>query len=94
MPSLLLLDLKMPQVDGFRVLQWLRENPLLKRLPVVVLSSSGEQRDVDRAHELGANGYSVKPSAAEGYIELAAAIEQYWLRQHRYPTLPACNPPN
>src|SRR4029077_13538322 len=61
LPFLVLLDLKMPGLDGFEVLQWLRAEPELKRLLVVVLTSSNLQADVDRAYELGANSYLVKP---------------------------------
>jgi CheY-like chemotaxis protein len=61
LPFLLLLDLKMPGTDGFEVLQWIRRQPDLKRLLVVVLTSSNLQTDVDRAYDLGANSYLVKP---------------------------------
>src|SRR4051812_37277295 len=60
-PSLLLLDLKLPRLSGFEVLAWLREQHVLKRLPVVVLTSSRDRGDVDRAYDLGANSYLVKP---------------------------------
>src|SRR5689334_15887529 len=61
LPFLVLLDLKMPGTDGFEVLQWARNEPDLKRLLIVVLTSSSLQTDVDRAYELGANSYLVKP---------------------------------
>ncbi len=96
-PSLLLLDLKMPRMDGFDVLTWVRKDPLLRRLPIIVFSSSLDQRDVDRAHELGANGYCVKPCGAdEGYGGMVDGLDKYWLQQHHYPTLPngrALSPP-
>src|SRR5690348_7235194 len=60
-PFMLLLDLKMPGTDGFEVLQWVRAESSLKRLLVVVLTSSNLQADVDRAYDLGANSYLVKP---------------------------------
>jgi CheY-like chemotaxis protein len=87
MPHLMILDVKMPGLDGLQVLKWLREQPGLRRLPVVVFSSSDEERDVNRAHDLGANGYTRKPSSLEGLGEFVSGIEAYWLRQHRYPTL-------
>ena len=88
-PKLLMLDLKMPVVDGFAVLEWLRQQPGLKQLPVLIFTSSGEPEDVDRAHELGANGYTVKPSGAEDLAEVVQCIERYWLRRHCYPS---CRP--
>ncbi len=89
LPHLLLLDLKMPRMDGFDVLRWLREQPGLRRIPVVILSSSGEERDVNLAHELGANGYVVKPTGLEGMERLVSAVDRYWLDQHCYPRLQA-----
>ena len=61
LPALLLLDLKMPNTDGFEVLRWVRSQPKLSRLPVVVLAGSGEISDVNRAYDLGANSFLVKP---------------------------------
>src|SRR5689334_4531702 len=61
LPFLVLLDLKMPGTDGFEVLEWVRSEPTLKRLLIVVLTSSNLQADVDRAYETGANSYLVKP---------------------------------
>src|SRR6478736_75172 len=65
LPSLLLLDLKMPKVDGFDVLTWLKGRSELKEIPVVVLSSSSREDDIQRARSLGANDYLVKPSDFE-----------------------------
>jgi CheY-like chemotaxis protein len=65
LPSLLLLDLKMPFLDGFEVLHWISAQPSLKELPVVVLTSSAEERDRRRAAELGARAYFVKPPKPE-----------------------------
>ena len=79
LPFLLLLDLKMPGTGGFEVLQWVRKEPELKRLLVVVLTSSNLQTDVDRAYELGANSYLVKPVSFEGLIELVKSLQLYWL---------------
>src|SRR5437016_684237 len=61
LPNLLLLDLKMPRKNGFEVLEWLRQQPQLSALPVVVLTSSDDMRDVNRAYQLGANTFLVKP---------------------------------
>lgn len=89
LPHLLLLDIKMPLMDGMQVLKWLREQPGLRRLPVIILSSSAEPRDVNLAHELGANGYTMKPSGVEELLEIVLCLERYWLRHHCYPTLAA-----
>src|SRR5215510_2270454 len=61
LPDLMLLDLKMPGLNGFEVLTWLRKQPGLKRLPVIVLTSSNLASDINRAYEMGANSYLVKP---------------------------------
>jgi CheY-like chemotaxis protein len=65
LPSIMLLDLKMPFLDGFEVLSWISSQPSLKDIPVLVLTSSAEERDRQRANELGAKGYFVKPPTAE-----------------------------
>src|SRR5204862_7591360 len=65
LPSLMLLDLKMPFANGFEVLTWIQSQPALKELPIVVLTSSAEERDRKRAAELGAKGYFVKPPTRE-----------------------------
>lgn len=75
-PSLLLLDLKMPFVDGFEVLTWVRLQPALKQLPVIVLTSSAEDRDRQRAAELGANAYFVKPPTREMVEEILEFLER------------------
>jgi CheY-like chemotaxis protein len=78
-PDLLLLDLKMPRVDGFSVLQWLREQPGLKRLLVAVLTSSEARIDINRAYDLGANSYLVKPFGNDHLIKLVEYLQRYWL---------------
>jgi CheY-like chemotaxis protein len=88
LPYLLLLDLKMPGTDGFEVLQWVRGEPDLRRLLVVVLTSSNLQADVDRAYELGANSYLVKPVEFEQMVNLIQRFEAYWTEMNRTPTVP------
>jgi CheY-like chemotaxis protein len=79
-PCLLLLDLKMPKVNGFEVLEWLREQPPLRdNLPVIVLSSSAQDVDVRRAFELGAHEYLVKASSFERLREMVERIKQGFL---------------
>jgi CheY-like chemotaxis protein len=85
LPALLLLDLKMPRQDGFQVLEWVRKQPGLKRLPVVVLTSSEDIRDVNRAYDLGANSFLVKPLKIEDFMRLTEAIHGYWIWVSRAP---------
>jgi CheY-like chemotaxis protein len=86
LPFLLLLDLKMPGMDGFEVLQWVRSEPNLKRLLVVVLTSSNLQADVDRAYESGANSYLVKPVEFDAMVTMIQRFEAYWTEINRVPT--------
>jgi CheY-like chemotaxis protein len=91
LPKLMLMDLKMPGMGGFEVLKWLRGQEWVGQLPVVILSSSGYQPDIDLAHELGANGYVVKPVGLENMLEVVRDIEAFWLRRH---CCPSCRPHN
>jgi len=84
-PTLLLLDLKLPKKSGLEVLAWVRSQPSLKRLPVVMLTSSSEPEDIDQAYDLGANSYLVKPGRIDKLLELARAIETYWLKANTPP---------
>jgi CheY-like chemotaxis protein len=94
LPFLLLLDLKMPGTNGFEVLQWLRSQPDLKRLLAVVLTSSNLQSDVDRAYELGANSYLVKPVEFSEMVNMIQRFEAYWTEINRFPTpVTALKPP-
>lgn len=78
LPTVLLLDLKLPRRSGFEVLSWVRAQPGLKRLPVVVLTSSRELEDVDRAYELGASSYLVKPVSLAEFTDMLASLRRYW----------------
>jgi CheY-like chemotaxis protein len=79
LPELMLLDLKMPIVDGFEVLRWVRRQPQLAALRVLVLTSSDSLRDVNLAYRLGANSFLVKPFEFEDCIQLGKVIREYWL---------------
>ena len=85
LPDLLLLDLKMPGIDGFEVLTWIRQQPGLSSLRVVVLTASDHIRDVNQAYQLGANSFMVKPSDFQNFVEFGKSIQTYWLRQSKAP---------
>lgn len=85
LPSLILLDLKLPRKSGLEILQWLRQQPALKHIPVIVLTSSKESSDVSRAYDLGANSYLVKPVGFEGLLELVKSIGMYWMILNKTP---------
>lgn len=79
LPALVLLDLNMPGVDGFEVLQWIRRQPNLKGLRVVVLTASGAAADINRAYKLGANSFLTKPTDFDRFVEVSQALSGYWL---------------
>src|SRR5439155_5414934 len=85
LPTLLLLDLNIPLRNGFEVLEWLRLQPGLRRLLVIVFTSSEFPEDINRAFELGANSYLVKPGGFKKLQEVARYLEDYWLRLNRCP---------
>jgi len=87
LPVMMLLDLKLPRKSGLEVLAWVREQVGLKRLPVVVLTSSREAVDINRAYDLGANSYLVKPVGFESLFELAKSLNLYWLMLNEDPDL-------
>ena len=79
LPSLLLLDLKMPNKDGFEVLEWIREHPTLSALRVIVLTTSGATTDINRAYKLGANSFLTKPMNFTDLVQLTKWVKGYWL---------------
>jgi len=85
-PNLVVLDLKLPCLNGFEVLAWMRHEEKLRRVPVVVLTSSSHQGDVKRAYDLGANSFLIKPIAFDILVNLAKGIDQYWLSLNQGPT--------
>lgn len=87
LPVLMLLDLKMPLRDGFEVLTFIRSTDGLRRLPVVVLTSSGRSPDVSRAYELGANSYLVKPVEGDALVEMFRQLDLYWFMMNKLPDL-------
>lgn len=87
LPSLILLDLKLPQKSGLEVLKWIREQQALETIIVIVMTSSKEDTDVETAYRLGANSYLVKPPTAEKLLELAHALKLYWMKYNEYAPL-------
>ena len=85
LPDLLLLDLKMPRLNGFDVLEWLRQQPGLKRLLVTILTSSDQPQDINRAYDLGANSYLLKPHNSQELSDLVSRVQQYWLEINQCP---------
>ncbi len=85
LPDLLLLDLKMPRVNGFEVIAWVRSQPSLAALRILVLTSSDEIRDVNQAYHLGANSFLVKPHDFDDFIELSRIMEEFWLKKSKAP---------
>lgn len=78
-PKVILLDLKMPKVDGMEVLAKIKSHELTKKINVVVLTSSKEHPDIERAYALGANSYIVKPVEFDGFIKAVAEVGLYWV---------------
>jgi len=87
LPHLVLLDLKMPRVGGFEVLEVIKGAARTKWIPVVVLTSSSEPVDIKRSYDLGANSYLVKPVAFHEFTRLVAEIEKYWLALNTSPAV-------
>ena len=78
LPKLIVMDIKMPRRSGFDVLEWAKHDPVLRRIPIVIVSSSEDPADINRAYELGANAYMVKPVDYRAVEHLFKSITQYW----------------
>jgi len=76
-PSVVLLDVRMPRLDGFEVLAHLKNNPLLHKTPVIMLTSTDNQKEIDRAYEMGANGYVVKPVSIDSFIDRVVKLGMF-----------------
>lgn len=84
-PAVILLDLKLPKVDGLEVLRQLKQHATLRVIPVVVLTTSGEGGDVQTAYDLGVNSYIVKPVEFEKFMDVTEKIDLYWTLVNQRP---------
>ena len=85
LPKLVLLDIKMPRVDGIEVLRRLKADPATRAIPVVVMTSSNEERDVVESYRLGVNSYIVKPVQFDDFMQTVSKIGLYWVLTNRVP---------
>jgi CheY-like chemotaxis protein len=79
LPDIILLDLKMPGMDGFEVLRRVKAEPEVKRIPVIILTSSREEGDLALSYDCGANSYLTKPVSFEGFLKVVQQVQDYWL---------------
>jgi len=86
-PSLILLDLNMPKLDGYEVLNHIKADPQLKQIPIIVLSTSESREDIARTYGLGVNSFITKPSSFDALVKMARAINGYWLNLVKLPDL-------
>jgi CheY-like chemotaxis protein len=87
LPVIILLDLKLPRKSGLEVLEWLRDQPSLKRIPVVILTSSTENKDINNAYDIGVNSYLIKPVEFDDLLELVKNLKLYWLLMNKPPDI-------
>jgi len=80
LPGLILLDLNLPGLDGRDVLSMIKHDPATRRLPVVVMTSSDDPKDIDRCYDAGANSYVVKPVNLDGFLAAVARLRDYWFK--------------
>ena len=86
LPMAVLLDLKMARMNGFEVLEWVRKQPNLKRVVVIILTASNRSSDADRAYDLGANFYLTKPGKFEDLVDMTKCLHD-WLRLNHFPSI-------
>jgi two-component system, response regulator len=86
-PRVVLLDLKLPRVDGLDVLRRVKSDARTKTIPVVVLTSSGEERDLARSYALGVNSYLIKPMGFEDFMRMVSRLGIYWVRSNEPPPM-------
>ena len=89
LPDIVILDLKMPVIDGFEVLRQVKRSPPLSRIPVIVFTSSKEDGDRATAYDVGANSYLLKPNSFNDFLNVVKDVERYWLTLNIPPPVPA-----
>jgi CheY-like chemotaxis protein len=87
LPALILLDLKLPGMTGIQLLQWMRVQGEIRRIPVVVLTSDDNPDTIDAAYDLGANSYLVSPGNSAEIVRMVEAIQRYWVKLNELPQL-------
>jgi CheY-like chemotaxis protein len=87
-PKVILLDLRLPKVDGIEVLRTLKNDPRTRTIPVVMLTSSKEHQDIDESYRLGVNSYVGKPVRYHEFLRVVSEIECYWLSMNHAPSTP------
>jgi CheY-like chemotaxis protein len=92
LPAIILADLQMPRMSGLELLKWARSQPLIKRIPFIMLSSSPNATDIEEAYEHGVSSYLVKPTTLDGYGEMLSFITEYWIRVNILPGLTSDQP--
>jgi len=85
-PHLILLDLRMPRKNGYEVLQEIKTDPILRRIPVVVFTTSTARSDIERSYDLGANTCTTKPESFEDLLQMTQTLYQYWFKTMRLPS--------
>ena len=86
LPAVVLLDLNLPRKNGFEILEWMRTQPTLKRIVVIILTASNRSADADRAYDLGANFYLTKPSKFDDLVKMTKCLHD-WLKLIHFPSL-------
>ena len=84
-PVCVLLDMKLPRMSGLEVLAWIRQQPHLRRLPVILLTSSSQTAEINRAYDLGANSFLVKPPDLDSLTQLVKTVAHYWVQTNVRP---------
>jgi CheY-like chemotaxis protein len=88
-PDLILLDLNMPRVDGYEALKQIKSNDRLRRIPIVVLSTSDSEADIQQTYDEGVNSFITKPTGFDELVDMAGRLKKYWLELVKLPTGPA-----
>jgi CheY-like chemotaxis protein len=85
LPNLVLLDINLPRINGLEVLKWIKSNQLIKKIPVIILTTSSSKKDIEAAYENYANAYLTKPSDANLFQEMVTDIERFWVKTAKVP---------